>query len=73
MATDRMNIRILEDGTLVIETDKISGPNHINAEKALDFLSKEMGGKTVRERRPNRHVHEHTHDTEHEHEGGHTH
>jgi len=68
MATDRMEVRILDDGTVVIETDKISGPNHIIAEKALDFLAKEMGGETKRERRPNAHTHEHTHDTEHEHD-----
>ncbi len=60
-----MNIEILDDGTIKTTTDKISAPNHSNAEDFLAVMAKLAGGKTKRERRGN---HQHVHGTH-----GHTH
>jgi len=64
---DKMNITVLEDGTLKVETDKISGGNHIGAERLILELIKAQGGASKRERRGHHHHHghEHTHEEEH--------
>ena len=41
---DAINIKILDDGTIRVETDKISGPNHLGAEQFLREMSKLAGG-----------------------------
>jgi hypothetical protein len=43
---DTIQISILEDGTIKVETDKISGPNHLNATQFLAEMSRLAGGKT---------------------------
>lgn len=48
---DQITVKILQDGTLKITTDKISPPNHVNAEKLLNDIAKELGGKQERVRR----------------------
>jgi len=62
---------ILENGTVRIDTDQISGPNHATAEAALAWIAKEMGGEVKRTRRINInqtvHVHDHDHDHDHDH------
>jgi hypothetical protein len=65
---DAITIEILEDGTLKITTDAVSGANHLNAEKLMASTVAAMGGEVKRERRKEgmRHTHTHTH-------GGHTH
>lgn len=70
---DILKCTILESGTVKIETDAISGPNHVNAEKALAWIAKELGGDVIKTRRQhlgvNLHVHSHDHDHDHEHAG----
>lgn len=64
---DNITCTILEDGTVRVDTDKISGPNHSNAEAALQFLAKELGGDVHRvSRHPaTQHIHEHGHEHSH--------
>jgi hypothetical protein len=68
---DKLTCTILENGTVRIDTDKISGPNHSNAEAALQWIAKEMGGDVTRTRRVNInqtvHMHDHDHDHDHSH------
>ena len=45
---DQMKITILEDGTIKTETDKVSAPNHSNAEAFLRLVAQLCGGKTER-------------------------
>lgn len=48
---DQVAITILEDGTIKMETDKISGPNHLSAENFLREVSKLAGGETTTRKR----------------------
>lgn len=41
---DEIKIQILPDGTLKIETDRISGPNHTNAEGLIREMFRLAGG-----------------------------
>ena len=41
---DKIQITILQDGTIRVETDKISGANHLNAEQFLREMSRLAGG-----------------------------
>jgi hypothetical protein len=45
---DSMNITILDDGTIKVETDKISQANHMTAEAFLRNMSNACGGKQER-------------------------
>ena len=45
---DSMRITILEDGTIKTETDRVSAPNHSNAESFLRLMATLTGGKTER-------------------------
>ena len=67
---DKMTIEVMADGTIKTTTDKVSAPNHSNAESFLLNISRLCGGITTRTRRIGvgaaLHEHEHTHD-------GHTH
>jgi hypothetical protein len=71
MASDKMNIRILADGTIKTTTDAVSKANHDNAEQFLRSVATLAGGTTTRVRRtdlnPARHIHVHDHDHSHEH------
>jgi hypothetical protein len=44
---DKIELEILEDGTVSISTDKISDKNHANADELLEQLEKMLGGKTL--------------------------
>lgn len=48
---DQVKITILEDGTIKVETGKISGPNHLNAEQFLREMSRLAGGTVEIKRR----------------------
>ncbi len=61
---------ILENGTVRIETDQISGPSHASAEAALQHIAKELGGDV--QKVSNKHTHVHTHDHEHDHTHSHS-
>lgn len=45
---DMMNISILEDGTIKIETGKVSAANHVNAEAFIRECFTMAGGKSKR-------------------------
>lgn len=65
---DNVKFTILEDGTIKIETDKVSMPNHANAEKFLHDCVKLAGGKADRKHKHGGIMHSHTHgEEEHEH------
>jgi hypothetical protein len=62
---DKIEIEVLSDGTLKISTDKVSMPNHANAEALLREIISGMGGQVDRKRKSNHHHHnhgEHTHE-----------
>jgi hypothetical protein len=63
---DTINIEILEDGTLKMDTGLISGPNHMSAEALVRDAVLDAGGKVERKRKPHQHGHHHHHH-------GHTH
>jgi len=69
---DTMEVEILDDGTVKITTDPISGPNHMSAEEFLRYCSKMTGGETTRTKRLD--VKRSLHEALHEHtKDGHTH
>jgi hypothetical protein len=45
---DQIEVEILEDGTIKIQMDKISPPNHMNAEQVLRNIQELTGGKATR-------------------------
>jgi len=45
---DRMIITVLDDGTIKTETDKISAPNHSNAEAFIREMFALAGGQAKR-------------------------
>ena len=65
---DKMEIQILEDGTIKISADKISQASHASAEAFLREVARLGGGQTVRTRKA--HAHTHSHEEEHEHDHG---
>jgi hypothetical protein len=64
---DNIKLTILKDGTIRVETDAISGPNHMNAEMFLSEMAKLAGGP-VSVTHKHSHGHQHTHTEEHEHQ-----
>lgn len=54
---DEITITILEDGTIRMETDNISGPNHLNAEQFLAQVGRLAGGETKSTRKSAAHTH----------------
>jgi hypothetical protein len=59
---DKMNITILEDGTIKVEVDKVSMPNHASAEQFLKMVADlANGGKQDRTKKGHGHSHSHSH------------
>jgi hypothetical protein len=48
---DSMQITILQDGTIKVETDKISAANHMTAEAFMRNISQVAGGPQTRKHR----------------------
>lgn len=70
---DTIKITVLEDGTIKTETDRVSMPNHANAEGFLGLIARLCGGKTERRAKHGHAFHSHgAHEHSHEH-GDHTH
>ena len=65
---DTVKISILDDGTIKTETDKVSMPNHQNAENFLRDVGRMAGGKVERKHKHGHHEHSHEHTHEHHHE-----
>lgn len=64
---DKIQIEILEDGTIKVSTDRVSMPNHVNAEGFLRQMFALTGGEiTRRAKHAASHVfgqsHSHSHD-----------
>ena len=56
---DRITVEVLDDGTIKVVTDDLSGPNHMNADELLGFLGKLMGGEVKEQKKPHA-VHSHS-------------
>ena len=68
---DKIKISVLADGTIKLETDKVSMPNHASAEQFVRETARLAGGTTnVKGKHKHGHT-SHTHDhgeEEHDHE-----
>jgi hypothetical protein len=67
---DKIKYEILEDGTLSVETEGISGKNHMSADELLASIQKALGGKTkikLKVGHAMSHSHSHAHGEEHHH------
>ena len=70
MKTDDMKFEILDDGTISVVTDQVSGTNHHSADELMKELKSCMGGVATTKKRNRLHVHSdmrgalnsHTHD-----------
>jgi hypothetical protein len=69
---DTLKITILPDGTIKTETDKVSMPNHANAEAFLRETARLAGGTTTVKAKQGHH-HHHTGHGAHEHDHAHDH
>ncbi len=59
---DQITIEILDDGVIKINSDSaISAPNHTNATKLVDNITKDAGGKRTQQSTKHKHVHAHSH------------
>lgn len=56
---DKMEIEVLEDGSIKVSTDRISLPNHGGAEMLIKELVKAAGGEVDRARKSNGTYHSH--------------
>jgi hypothetical protein len=70
---DSIPFEILEDGTISIKTDRISGTNHLSADELLEGLAELVGGEHTSKQRDDVVVPAHHHHHAHGHEHGHTH
>lgn len=59
--SDKMKITIMEDGTIKTDTDKVSLPNHSNAESFLRNIARLAGGVMRRVLKPGARAHTHSH------------
>lgn len=68
----QLDIRVLADGTLRIETGDMSGVNHKSADQFLAEMARVMGGEVEIQKAEHPHHHHHDHDHTHDHvKGGH--
>jgi len=56
---DEIKFKILPDGTIKTETDRVSAPNHSNAENFLMNIGKLCGGVIQRILKPGAKTHTH--------------
>ena len=59
---DIITVEVLEDGSLKISTDKVSAPNHTNADGMIKALVADAGGVVTRARKGTMETHVHVHD-----------
>jgi len=59
--SDRIKYEILDDGTISITTDAVSGQNHKSADELLDEIESVMGGQRVTKARPGHEGHARLH------------
>lgn len=58
---DKIEIEILDDGTIRLETDTISPANHLSADQFLKEIERLTGGTTTKTKNRHRHVHHYEH------------
>lgn len=69
-----MTIRILDDGSVKIETSKVSPAAHVRAERFLGEVTRILGGTQDRKTKHGHHHHGHgDHEHDHAHDGDHEH
>jgi len=68
MNTNEMKVKILADGTVRIDTGSVGGPEHMAAEKMLQWIAEQLGGQATREQLAQHH-HHHNHQHQHQHAG----
>lgn len=61
---DTIRISILEDGLIKVDTDRVSTPNHLSAERFLADVCLKAGGAVTKKHKHG--FHEHTHEHSHE-------
>jgi len=65
---DKMIFEILEDGTVKVNTDKISDKNHANADDVLELLEDILGStRKTEQKEGHTHTHHHHHGKKHQH------
>jgi hypothetical protein len=57
MNMDNIQIEVLEDGTISVTTDQVSGANHMSADKLLKELAEVLGGPVAVKKRSKFHLH----------------
>jgi hypothetical protein len=67
MNNDKITVEVLEDGTIKMTTDQVSGPNHSNAEGFMRSIAQMTDGKMTREKRKPDHKHSHGQHQSHSH------
>jgi hypothetical protein len=61
MASDLLDVEILEDGTIKVSTGRVSAANHMNAEAFLREIGRLCGGKVERKQTEGFLGHSHSH------------
>jgi hypothetical protein len=67
MGKGEMTIEILEDGTIKVQTNDMSGPGHKAADDFLSMIARLAGGEVTEEKIGHAHHHQHSHSHEGEH------
>jgi hypothetical protein len=67
MGKGEMTIEILEDGTIKVQTNDMSGPAHKAADDFLSMIGRLAGGEVTEEKIGHAHQHQHSHSHEGEH------
>ena len=56
---------ILKGGLVKLETDRVSAPNHMSADRLVKMFTESLGGEiTVERKKVHAHIHDHDHLTE---------
>ena len=63
---DKIRISILAGGVIKVETDRVSGPNHMNAAELLKWMEAAAGGVTESVRKKEGMLDDHEHGHEHD-------
>ena len=57
---DELRFTVEDDGTVTVDTDEVSRPNHLQAEELLAFLAKRLGSNfTIKGKKRQAHTHAH--------------
>ena len=66
MGEDKFTLTTLEDGTVRVETEGISGVNHVSADAFMEMMDGHLGNPAVvTQKKKHHHHHEHAHEHAH--------